>query len=186
MKLTDKITYHLVNQFQATGYDIVLPNFFVGRYEMDVFRRLKSGYINEYEVKISRSDFFNDFKKSHHEHIGEYPYKKIKINKHSQLKNGFGIPNKFWFVVPEGLIDVGEIPKHTGLIYFIERYETFKIIKTAPFLHRNKKEDKEYLENLLVSLSHREMSFRFKADRLRIQYKKQKERPVRQDSALPS
>lgn len=75
--------------------------------ECDLFELTKSGYGREYEIKISRSDFFADADKIH------YSGKK----KHEMLANGHKwCPNNFWFVTPAGLISPSEVPPWAGLI----------------------------------------------------------------------
>lgn len=45
------------------------------------------------------------------------------------------IPNKFFYAVPEGLINVDEVPKYAGLLYVTED-GTVKQVKKAPFIHK--------------------------------------------------
>ncbi|MFT6125760.1 MAG: hypothetical protein ACJAVA_000201 [Flavobacteriaceae bacterium] len=47
------------------------------------------------------------------------------------------LPNKFWFAVPENLIPLDEIPDYAGL-YYITEGGKLKIIKRAPFIHKEK------------------------------------------------
>ena len=90
--------------------------------EADVLSILKSGYITEFEVKISRSDFKADAKKHKW--------------KHYELRIKNSIPNYFYYVCPENLIDKSEIQSYAGLIYV--SMEGLKIIKKAKILHRHK------------------------------------------------
>ncbi len=121
----------------------------MGWWEMDLFKLTNSGYIYEYEVKISRSDFFNDFKK------------RIKGSlKHNRFKEGNCTCNRFFFVVPQNLIKVEEIPAYAGLIYFLED-RRFHLIKNAPLIHKNKVKDNIY-KQLAHSLSFREAIYRYK------------------------
>ena len=105
MKLTDKITKHLMSWCNS-GNDIVLPNFYVGIYECDVLRITRADVAYEYEIKISRADFFADFKKC----FGS-------VKKHDRIANGERI-NRFYFVVPEDMVTKEEVPAHCGLVYF--------------------------------------------------------------------
>lgn len=121
-----KITANEINKnllhFLKGGYDVLLPNFYFGVHECDVFRITQSDLVVEYEIKISRSDFFNDFKKG---------------SKHRNLEAGEGLcPNRFFFVVPENLILKEEVPSYAGLIYYNDG--RFKIIKSGKLLHKNK------------------------------------------------
>ncbi len=108
------------------GYDVLLPNFFFGYNECDLFRITQSDYVFEYEIKISRADFFADFKK-----------KTFGTLKHDDLKAGVGgyVPNRFFFVVPEGLVKISEVPPYAGLIYY---GSSLTQVKTAKLLHKNK------------------------------------------------
>lgn len=45
------------------------------------------------------------------------------------------IPNKFFYAVPEGLINVDEVPKYAGLLYVSED-GTVTQVKKAPFIHK--------------------------------------------------
>jgi len=44
------------------------------------------------------------------------------------------VPNKFFYAVPDGLIDKKEVPKYAGLIYI--KNGMAEIVKRAPFLHK--------------------------------------------------
>lgn len=48
-----------------------------------------------------------------------------------------GLPNKFSFCVPEGLIQKNEVPDYSGL-YWIDKKGNFKEIKRAKFIHKDK------------------------------------------------
>jgi len=158
MKLSDEITINVYRYLdQGRNGDIILRNFYLGSYEMDVMLLKKSGYITEFEIKISRSDFFNDFKKNR---WGE--------NKHECIGKGIGSSNRFMFVVPKGMVSVSEVPKHAGLAY----YEPFNnplypnqghvnIIKPAPMIHKNKHfVTAEDFHQLAYKVSFRETTFR--------------------------
>ena len=79
----------------------VFPNIYIGKFEADILELTKSGYLYEYEVKISRSDFKNDVKKG---------------NKYKLLKHGERV-TYFSYIVPEGLISPNEVDDDFGLIY---------------------------------------------------------------------
>jgi hypothetical protein len=114
-----KLTNSVVKDQQQKGCEIVLKNLFVHDWESDVFA-IKDGMTTEYEIKVSRSDFNADFN---------------KIQKHERLQNSEGlIPNQFYYVVPEGLIEDVEVPEYAGLIVMV-RQGWFKKVKEAPVLH---------------------------------------------------
>ena len=133
-------------------YKLANAFIFKGDWESDFFVQKQNGYSYEFEVKISRSDFFAD---------------KKKVTKHLILSNGKFVeqkrlwnndrtgeddkwiieeterehlfrPNKFFYVVPKGLITVDELPKYAGLFYY-EPYTGncgLTKIKDAPFIHK--------------------------------------------------
>lgn len=103
-----------------------------GLAECDVISISASDYIYEYEVKISKSDFKNDFKKPKHKLMSER--RCIKNTKKGML---YLTPNYFYFVVPENLINKEEVPEYAGLMYINDNME-FIIIKKAPLLHKEK------------------------------------------------
>ena len=103
-------------------------------WESDVLKITKSGYAYEFEIKISRGDFKNDFKHKKKKHL-------LLENKDDNTK----MPNYFYYVVPEDLITEDEVPEYAGLIYVHATiigtsrvYYQFEEIKKAPKLHTNK------------------------------------------------
>ena len=103
-------------------------------WESDVLKITKSGYAYEFEIKISRGDFKNDFKHKKKKHL-------LLENKENNSK----MPNYFYYVVPEGLVTEDEVPEYAGLIYVYATiignsrvYYQFQEIKAAPKLHTNK------------------------------------------------
>ncbi len=124
-----KITRAMIKDLQARGNYLAVANVYLYIWESDIFNVTKSDYAIEFEIKVSRSDFFADFN---------------KIDKHKNLEDQFisksfkyNSPNKFYYVVPDGLIDVDEVPNYAGLIVY-NKYKCFKTIKNAPFLHKEK------------------------------------------------
>lgn len=61
MSLTKEIIDGLFNKFDKHKY--LLANSFVYKWESDFFSQLASGYHQEVEVKVTRSDYLADFKK---------------------------------------------------------------------------------------------------------------------------
>ncbi len=145
-------------------------------WESDFFCVSKSGYCIEVEVKISKGDFMADFKKGKHElfksvllnknyhiencgsgyegsYIGKKENGRSDYAECSRIKiydlNKIPIPNKFWYAVPEGLIEAKDVPKYAGLIYVIDRgvdvTPIHKIVKPAPFIHKRILEKKNLL-----------------------------------------
>lgn len=155
--------YRAVRGF-VSNHDHKFQNVFVHSWEADHFSVTSSGYSYEIEVKISRSDFLADFKKPKHHlfksfktgygilRLGEswisegWPL----INKHPELKNyritynnispveinHKSCPNKFYYAVPVGLIEVHEVPPYAGLLYVMDHGD-IREMKKAPFLHKD-------------------------------------------------
>lgn len=143
---------------EGNAYDILIPNFFYGGFEMDLFKIAHlTGYVTEYEIKISKADFKKDFSKG--KTFMRHP--EYNSNKHLDMAAGKCKHNKFFFVVPENLVKVEDIPNYAGLIYFNAKHNTFTTIKTAPFIHKNKAEESVYRE-LARSLCFREKIWRGK------------------------
>lgn len=123
MKIADKIKFRLMSYAKGTELDLIIPNFYLNSpFEMDVCKITKAGIVYEYEIKISRSDYKNDFKKG---------------GKHDLIKQGKRACNYFFFVVPEGLISKDEVPDYCGLYYYT-KHDSFHLVKGAKKLHREK------------------------------------------------
>lgn len=127
-----------------------LANGFIFSWESDFFVQKDNGYSYEFEVKISRSDFFSD-KKKVEKHLalekGIYMEKKTEYKFNSETNKNERVeyfeerkrdfrPNKFFYVLPKGLVSVNEIPIYAGLMY-VEN-QNIETVKEAPFLHKNK------------------------------------------------
>lgn len=119
---------------------IMIPNYkTISGSELDLLTVTQKGEAREYEIKLSRSDFFADFKKKTKHHY----YKRS----HEEKRSFFCAPNHFYYVCPEGLLKKDEMPKYAGLIYVGESciQSTFqggfmghkiKIVKRSPKLHK--------------------------------------------------
>jgi hypothetical protein len=105
--------------------------------EMDLFGLRKSGYLDEIEIKLSVSDFKNDFKKIIHIKEGGRYKKHLK---HTALPNGLVFCNRFSFLLPHTIVNDCEIPKYAGL-YVRDAYGHIREVKKAPLLHKRKIEE---------------------------------------------
>lgn len=156
-RLVDKITVNDIKKglmiFAKGNYDVVLPNFFFGYSECDIFRITESDLVIEYEIKMSKSDFYADFKKKCN---GE--------SKHDNLKSGNGkyCPNRFFFVVPSDLIPISDVPEYAGLIYYSNGWFTIK--KNAKLIHKNKFDD---YRSICRTLSNRDEGQRKRIEEIR-------------------
>jgi hypothetical protein len=94
--------------------------------EMDVISVGKSGYLFEYEVKISRSDFKTDKRKGKYRWYGQ----------HGEPCIPNWTPNYLYFVVPENLVSLDEVPLFAGLYYIIDGGMVLQ--RKAKLMHKEK------------------------------------------------
>lgn len=142
---SNQISKDLLVWAQANTSEIVVPNYYLGRYECDVMKISKAGQLTEYEIKTSRADFRKDAEKAHRIHTGLFEQTDRgrravyeDETKHQSILKGKRC-NRFYFVVPKGLIAPDEVPDGLGLIY-AEEFEprgrvSFTIVKMSK-LHR--------------------------------------------------
>lgn len=115
-------------------------------FECDVYEVTEAGYFREYEVKVTRSDFFRDMAKKRQDSWKWEGGKKIdlpgKVKHQSLAAQDIRGPSRFWFVTPPGLVTVDEIPDFAGLIEVGmgegNRMPTEREIRKAPQLHKVK------------------------------------------------
>jgi hypothetical protein len=107
----------------------MIENIYVFNSEMDLFVQKKNDYIIEYELKTTLPDFKKDFNKDKH----DWMYQIFNLFCPGYNKK---CPNKFYFVCPDNVIPIDLIPEYAGLIYLSNMGE--KIVKRAPFLHKEK------------------------------------------------
>lgn len=86
--------------------------------------------ITECEVKISRSDYFKDFKK-------EVKHLRMVSNHSKASMPSQWCVNYFYFAVPAGLVGCHEVPEYAGLLWIDEHGRT-QVMKSAPMLHKTK------------------------------------------------
>ena len=108
-------------------------------WEIDVLSLNKNGYITEFEIKVSRSDFKADAKKKKWQWY---------VNKVEKLT-----PNYFYYVCNDGLILPDEIPSFAGLMYATTH--SLKVVKKAPILHKYKHNYVSILQKMCRVLSER-------------------------------
>ncbi len=132
-----------------------------GWFECDMWSVTKAGYSQEFEIKLSRSDFKADAKKGPDKytltrHGSKHPdvLKRDGLDlrtKHVRLGEADNTgPSHFYFVTPTGLVALDEVPTWAGLIEMREvtgwgKYPAHLapvVIKPAPKLHRAKVDDK--------------------------------------------
>lgn len=125
--------------------NLVLPNYTpAGWWECDVFELTDAGYFREYEVKLTRSDFKADQRKSRR----EWRTNTTRF-KHDLLAQGDPRgPNRFWYVAPKGMLRPEDLPLWAGLIEVIDKGEEkhwlrrFGLLPTraAPKIHDHRVE----------------------------------------------
>lgn len=164
----------LEKYFAENSVRYFMDNLFVFRWESDKLIETKTGYIYEFEIKISKSDFKNDFKNKVDKHaiLGwkkdngqEYlpsfleecrekeeraksaRYPNYYLNFRQANEKYFRIerfkrPNKFYYAVPEGLVEPEEVPTYAGLIWVTSNGGLIEK-KKAPYIHKDKYNDAE-------------------------------------------
>lgn len=129
-------------------YEVMVPNCYTTHdNEADFFGIRKSGFCDEFEVKVTRSDFRADAKKRvwYRESTPDdwgwkqkgmefAPYTKPK---HEALACGETSINYFWYAVIEGVCEVEEVPEFAGLILIREK-GPFRVLKSPVRLHSRK------------------------------------------------
>lgn len=137
---------------------------FVFGWESDKLIWTKAGYIYEFEIKISRSDYLNDFRHKAEKHLllnsalpdestvareadlfdnllkekrKRYPQITMEQAKDRMKPVGERMPNYFYYAVPEGLLDADEVPPYAGLVYITTRKDGFED-QPDKWLHRIK------------------------------------------------
>lgn len=150
--LTEQSIQQRLNHF-FVSWKYNVDGLYVFEWESDKLIWMKSGYIYEFEIKISRADFKNDFKHKKEKHIilqgpteqEKYMpscYRSYEWNKKnyssledflSKIKDNDSYlianhrkPNYFYYAVPEGMIQPEECPEYAGLIWIMKEYRYVK------------------------------------------------------------
>lgn len=144
-EIQDKLRRNFMSE---SNIKYVAENLFIYKWESDLWFLTKSNLAYEIEIKITKADFKNDFKKQDKHII-------LETKEQKQLK-----PNFFYYAVPENLIDVSEIPDYAGLIYMKEYFPYFEVIKPAPKLISNKYDEQQL--NLIEKFYYNYRQWKFK------------------------
>jgi len=145
--ITDALNAHYVGN---SRYRLANAYIFKSDWESDFFVQKQNGYSYEFEAKISRGDFFNDKKKVAKHLIlstGKFMEQSVIWNEHATCRQENWIttetekehlirPNKFYYVVPDGMIKIEELPKYAGLLVY--KNHSINSVKEAPFIHKEK------------------------------------------------
>lgn len=120
------------------------------RYQETDFLIVKTNnkYCYDIEIKVSKADFKADFKKTQKHDIlenGAYKAKhktfktvngKRKMYPAGRMIKVTDRPNRFYFAVPEGLIQAEDVPEYAGLLY-ISKTGVVTKVKESKILHKN-------------------------------------------------
>ncbi len=127
----------------CTSYEVAIPNCFTQHdNEADLFFIRKSGFCDEVEIKVSRSDLLQDKKKIvqfrafnyHEDCVEEAPHRKPK---HDALISGEMDCNYFWYAIKEGIGGIRDIPKFSGLIV-VSNDGSVRVERMPARLHKDK------------------------------------------------
>lgn len=166
--LTEQVIQRRLNTFFAS-WKYNVDGLFVFGWESDKLIWTKAGYIYEFEVKISRADYMNDFRHKVEKHLllnsalpdfrqeareqdlfgnllrqkrKRYPQITMEQARQRMKPVGERMPNYFYYAVPDGMLEANEVPPYAGLIYIHEE-SGFTIVREAPRLHATKYTDGE-------------------------------------------
>lgn len=130
----EEVIFEFLQRYADREKDVVLTNYFHGDWEADILL-IKDGHHSiEFEIKLSKADFKNDFKKKYRHHqTGE------EFLKHDKICCGDYPCNYFYFLLPMGMVSHSDIPDHCGIIEFYHNpdafHTTFEVVRQARQLH---------------------------------------------------
>lgn len=151
-KMNAEFISESLKKYYDTGAKYMVPNIYFfgdgyGETDLLVVRDGKH-FIYDIEIKVSRADYKNDFKKKDKHLILEKGYRTFRHRTSIKQPNGKrkwykanepvpikSRPNRFFFAVPEGLIKPEELPSYAGLLY-ITKSGKVKKIKEGKLLHK--------------------------------------------------
>jgi len=153
IKLTEAVVQNIIcsDKDHKKRYDVMVPRCMTQiDNEADVLAIRKSGFCDEFEIKLTRADFFNDRKKIIQYRRPDFdvkqdidwfmnpedlaPYQKFKLE---ALGNGEMVVNNFWYVLKEGIASVDDLPGYAGLIS-VDQTGLLKVVKHPDRLHSRK------------------------------------------------
>ena len=166
-----------------------------GWWECDVLEITAAGFAREFEIKISRGDFFSDAKKEQRVHPPMWDGLNLRMErKHDLLAKGDPRgPSAFWYVTPAGLLKPQEIPSWAGLIEMERRSGMWfgrpaivaREVKNAPRLH-NSKLSEEFIRHVFKTCYYRFHNERETAARLKRVVRKQAEQLRAMKAPIPA
>lgn len=134
----------LFREFRSTS-KLVVPNYTpVDWWQCDLWRVTAAGYAEEYEIKLTRSDFRADASKCQKSKLierlpgGTKRLIEVETHKHAMVSQGRG-PSRFYYIAPEGLLDDdSDIPSWAGFREVNQDRQWLRVrtVRRAPELHR--------------------------------------------------
>jgi len=101
----------------------------------------RAGYMVEYEIKTSRADFLNDRNKAQVKVNSDWS-ERTRVTKYSRLEAGDTTgPSRFYYVMPDGLIGLDELPAWAGLFVVVHHANGrfhLSLEREAPRIHGTK------------------------------------------------
>lgn len=157
LNLTERGVQDILGQFDdhLKRYDVMVPRCMTQiDSEADLLGIRKSGFCDEFEIKLSKTDFLKDRKKTVKyraskitmgedkvwflskptERAGLAPFEKFKLD---ALVDGDMVANYFWYVVKENIVEYSDVPDFAGLIE-VNRYGLLKVVRSPKKLHGRK------------------------------------------------
>ena len=130
----EELVYAYLQHYGDFEKELILTNYYHSDWEADILTVADNGLSHEIEIKLSKSDFKNDFKKFYtNQKTGD------QFLKHDKIRSGDYICNQFSFLLPMGMVDLDSIPAHCGVIEFYhdeDHWETsFYPVREAPMIH---------------------------------------------------
>lgn len=123
----------LIYRQYYSGFKLMVPNMYYPTHrfgEMDMFFLRPSGYAEEFEIKVSTTDFKSDVKKTAKHQVLLHAFS-------NGICHSYILPNRFSYVVSEAVnLDSVIVPEYAGL--YIARNRRIDCIKCPPFIHKNK------------------------------------------------
>lgn len=116
MKHSEKSVQKMLWAYMNKKYEMMIPNCFTQfDNEADVLAFRKSGFVDEFEIKLSKADFKNDAKK-----IVFLSESKTFGPKYESLCDG-NMSNYFWYVFPNDIkIELEDVPSWAGVIHITQ------------------------------------------------------------------
>ncbi|MEM9236788.1 MAG: hypothetical protein AAGB14_08420 [Verrucomicrobiota bacterium] len=143
--MTEKKIQRALFALYGDSSALMIPNYTPRHWwECDMYRVTKAGYGEEFEIKLSVSDFKADAKKEPDDWTKRIHREKrdggLKhLSKHERLAlSDRQAPRRFSFVMPADVAAKVEIPEWAGLMVMVDHAAYPRVEKKAPLLHKDK------------------------------------------------